>query len=88
MKYSDAQKVTIQLTKDEGEITLTIEDDGMGFEMSKLTESKGNGWKNIRSRTNLIHGDLEVDTTTNKRGTHFSINIPIEVKKEKVLSPA
>ncbi|MEQ6121550.1 sensor histidine kinase [Reichenbachiella sp. MALMAid0571] len=84
MKYSDAQRVTIQLTKDEQEVTLTIEDDGMGFELSKLTESKGNGWKNIRSRTNLIHGDLEVDTSVNQRGTHFSINIPIVVNKEKI----
>ncbi|MEQ6121491.1 tetratricopeptide repeat protein [Reichenbachiella sp. MALMAid0571] len=88
IKYSDAQKVTIQLTKDEGEITLTIEDDGMGFEISKLTESKGNGWKNIRSRTNLIHGDLEVDTTVNQRGTLFSINIPVVIETESVPSPA
>ena len=80
MKYSDATKVTIQLTKDEGEITLTVEDDGMGFELTKLTEGKGNGWKNIRSRTNLIHGDVEIDTTVGKKGNMLIINVPIGVE--------
>ena len=80
IKYSDAGKITVQITKDEQELTLTIEDDGMGFELNNLKQSKGNGWKNIRSRTNLIHGDLEIDTTIGKRGNLFLINIPLEQK--------
>lgn len=81
MKYSDAQKVTIQITRDEDEITLTIEDDGMGFDLVLLTNGKGNGWKNIRSRTNLIHGDIEIDSTPQYRGNTLMLNIPVAVKK-------
>ena len=81
IKYGDARKITVQITKDETELTLTIEDDGMGFELTNLVESKGNGWKNIRSRTNLIHGDLEIDTTLGKRGNLFLINIPLKQNK-------
>ncbi|MEM8894958.1 MAG: tetratricopeptide repeat protein, partial [Bacteroidota bacterium] len=50
LKYSDASKINIQLTKDESEITLLIEDDGIGFDKAVLINGKGNGWKNINSR--------------------------------------
>jgi signal transduction histidine kinase len=84
LKYSDATQVTIQITKDQREITLTIEDNGMGFELIKLTEGKGNGWKNIRSRANLIKGDLEIDSTPGKRGNMFILNIPVDIPQTVV----
>ncbi len=84
LKYSDATQVTIQITKDQREITLTVEDNGMGFELIKLTEGKGNGWKNIRSRANLIKGDLEIDSTPGKRGNMFILNIPVDIPQTVV----
>ncbi len=84
LKYSDATQVTIQITKDQREITLTVEDNGIGFELSKLTEGKGNGWKNIRSRANLIKGDLEIDSTPGKRGNMLILNIPVDIPQTVV----
>ena len=74
IKYSDASKVTIQLTQDENEITLMIEDNGMGFELELLKSGTGNGWRNMNSRANLIKGDLEVDTTPGIRGNTMIVN--------------
>ena len=74
IKYSDAQNLTIQITKDDSEITLLIEDDGMGFDKTKLTEGKGNGWRNMNSRTNLINGELELDTTPGLKGNTLIMN--------------
>ena len=67
LKYSDAEKITIQITKDEHEITLTIEDNGMGFDLEKLTESKGNGWKtDARAiRDALSHNKYTLDVNDN-----------------------
>ena len=66
--------ITIQLTKDEEEITLLIEDNGPGFDSSLLTQStKGNGWKNIQSRANLIKGQVELDTELERQGTTFIV---------------
>lgn len=76
MKYSDADKVIIQLTKDEEEITLLIEDNGRGFEPEQLKSGQGNGWKNINSRSNLIKGELQLDTTPGLKGTTLIINAP------------
>ena len=74
IKYSDATKITLQITKDDEEITLMIEDNGSGFELDLLRQGTGNGWKNMNSRANLIHGELEVDTTPGIKGSALIVN--------------
>jgi signal transduction histidine kinase len=74
MKYSDATKVTIQITRDEEEMTLMIEDDGTGFDLDQLKSGKGNGWKNMTSRANLINGELEIDSTLGIKGNTLIVN--------------
>lgn len=78
LKYADAQKITLQITKDDHEITLLIEDDGQGFDKSLLTQGKGNGWKNLNTRTNLIHGHLELESEEGRRGNVLILNIPVQ----------
>ncbi|WP_258101882.1 tetratricopeptide repeat-containing sensor histidine kinase [Marinoscillum pacificum] len=80
LKYSDASKVTVQITRDEEEITLLIEDDGSGFDLNVLKSGKGNGWKNMNSRANLINGELEVETTPGMRGNTLIVNVPVAVR--------
>ncbi|MEQ8712950.1 MAG: histidine kinase, partial [Cyclobacteriaceae bacterium] len=84
LKYSDATRINIQLTRDESEITLMIEDDGMGFDKSLLTSSKGNGWKNLNSRANLIKGELDLDTTVGIKGSALILNCPVRQPQELV----
>lgn len=79
LKYSDAQRITLQITKDEEEITLLIEDDGAGFDKELLINGKGNGWKNLNTRTNLIKGELELETEEGKRGNTLILNAPFEI---------
>ncbi|MFT7034885.1 MAG: signal transduction histidine kinase [Cyclobacteriaceae bacterium] len=79
IKYSDATKISVQITKDEEEITLLIEDNGIGFDKSLLQNDKGNGWENIASRANLIKGEVELDTVEGKKGTTLILNAPAEI---------
>lgn len=83
LKYSDASKITLQITQDEEELTLMIEDDGLGFERQKLTSGTGNGWKNLNTRTNLIQGQLELETTPGRRGNTLIVNAPTTVTKQQ-----
>ena len=83
LKYSDATKVTLQITKDEDEITLLIEDDGAGFDRSLLTSGEGNGWKNLNTRANLIKGELELETHPETKGNSLIINVPVQVQFQK-----
>ena len=82
LKYSDATKINLQLTRDESEITLLIEDNGTGFDPKLVTESKGNGWKNIQSRSNLLGGIVELETTPDQKGNALILNIPVTRKTE------
>ncbi|WP_421763979.1 tetratricopeptide repeat protein [Ekhidna sp.] len=77
LKYSDATKVTLQITKDEEEITLLIEDNGTGFDRELLRDGKGNGWKNLNTRANLIKGSLELETYKGVKGNTLILNAPI-----------
>ncbi len=77
IKYNTATAINIQITKDENELTLLIEDNGEGFERVQLTLGKGNGWKNIISRAGLIKGDVELDTTPGLQGNTFILNAPV-----------
>jgi signal transduction histidine kinase len=82
LKYSDADKITISLTRDEEEITLLIEDNGPGFDKQNLIQGTGNGWKNMNSRSNLIKGELELDTTPGLNGTTLILNLPYKIYQE------
>lgn len=80
LKYSSADQITLQITKDEKEITLMIEDNGDGFDRGLLMNSKGNGWKNLNTRSNLIHGTLELETEVGKKGNTLIVNAPSSLK--------
>ncbi|MFY0605632.1 MAG: tetratricopeptide repeat protein [Cyclobacteriaceae bacterium] len=82
LKYSDADKVSIQITKDAEEITLLIEDNGSGFDINMLKSGKGNGWRNMNSRANLIKGELELDTTVGMKGNTLIVNAPVIIEIE------
>lgn len=77
LKYAEASQITIQLTKDDEEVTLMIEDDGKGFDPVVMQTGAGNGWKNIQTRTNFINGQFEYDSTPGISGTTFIMNFPL-----------
>ncbi len=59
LKHSGADKVTIQLLNYDNELSLTIEDNGVGF--SKIEES-GIGIQNIKNRVATIGGNVIIDS--------------------------
>ena len=75
LKYSNASKVVINLTKEKEDITLIIEDDGTGFDTALLTRSSGNGWKNINSRARLLRAEVSIDSVLGRPGTTFILDI-------------
>ncbi|SMG52518.1 Anaphase-promoting complex subunit 5 [Marivirga sericea] len=77
LKYAEASKITIQLDQYETELILIIEDNGKGFDKNKLFKSKGNGWRNIQTRTNLIKSQIEIDSAPARLGTTFIVTAPI-----------
>ena len=77
VKYSNATVIEVQLVGYDEEISITIEDNGDGFDPAVLSNSSGNGWRNITSRINLIKGSVDIDTQPGRAGTTLIIRIPI-----------
>ncbi|NLR93040.1 sensor histidine kinase [Flammeovirga agarivorans] len=74
-KYSKATKVDIQLKNYEDIYMLTIEDNGVGFDVSKvMQENMGLGFKGMKNRLDAIDGFLEVESREG-RGTTLLIEI-------------
>lgn len=74
IKYAKADEIFVQLTRNENEIIVTVEDDGIGYDPD--TAKKGMGTENINSRVNYLKGELNVHSIIDK-GTSTMINIPL-----------
>jgi len=74
MKHSGASSAIVQLTKSNEQLSLTVEDDGNGFDPAILKTSKGMGWVSIKNRVDFLKGKLDV---TSKEGEGTSVHIEI-----------
>lgn len=70
IKYAQAGNVIVQISQHENTINLTIEDDGIGFDTAKV--NYGLGIKNIKIRTALINGKVEI---LSEKGKGTTINV-------------
>jgi signal transduction histidine kinase len=76
IKHAKASEVSIQFIKHDNELCLLIEDNGVGFDTTQITNFKGIGIKNIQSRINYLNGKVYFDSSVNN-GTTVNIEIPI-----------
>jgi two-component system NarL family sensor kinase len=76
VKHGKANDVLVQLHLHQQEklLALTVEDDGLGFDVNSLNDSKGIGWKNIQSRVDLLKGTADVQSVPGS-GTSVMIEI-------------
>jgi len=76
IKHSGATLLDIALTKDANELTLTVEDNGKGFDTSKTDVFEGIGLRNIISRVEFLKGSAEFDSQPG-RGTVVAVYVPL-----------
>jgi signal transduction histidine kinase len=75
LKHSGANHLDISLIKDADGIVATIEDNGLGFDLSTKENFEGIGLKNIISRITYLKGTLDFDSKPGK-GTVIAIHVP------------
>ena len=76
MKHAAAKTAIVQVSKTGGLLSVTVEDDGKGFDTSILKQSKGIGWSNIQHRIEFLKGKLDVNSQKEK-GTSVLIELPV-----------
>ncbi|MEW4922288.1 7TM diverse intracellular signaling domain-containing protein [Algibacter sp. 2305UL17-15] len=74
LKHANAKHIDLQLMGHQDSITISIEDDGDGFDTKH--KKSGIGLKNMQSRIHQIGGTLSIDSQIN-RGTSLLITLPI-----------
>jgi ligand-binding sensor domain-containing protein/two-component sensor histidine kinase len=72
VKYADSTRASIILHSTEKNITLSIKDNGKGFDTNQLSE--GNGLKNMHRRANEMNSEIKIKSQPGA-GTHIELVI-------------
>lgn len=75
LKHAKATEINIQLSQFEDEIQLMFEDNGIGFNVNKIT--RGLGLESIQKRIAKLQGTLTIDSHE-RSGTTFIFEIPVK----------
>jgi signal transduction histidine kinase len=76
VKHARAKEVLVQLSRHEGNLYITVEDDGIGFDVQAKSATGSAGITNVQSRTNYLKGSLDIQSEPGK-GTSVLIEIPV-----------
>jgi signal transduction histidine kinase len=76
-KHARATVVSVVLALDEGDLVLTITDNGQGFDVFQTARSStGNGLRNMQQRARALHGELEIQSLPGS-GTTLTLSLPL-----------
>jgi len=73
LKSAKAKNVLIELIQHEETISLSIEDDGIGFDLNAI--NSGIGIRNMRNRTELLNGRFSIESRVSQ-GTSVTVLFP------------
>lgn len=76
VKHSEAATAQIALRREDGTLTIAIEDDGRGFDLHAARGFSGIGLGGIRERVGMLGGDIQLSTAP-AQGTRYVIRIPL-----------
>ena len=77
LKHAHASWLKIGLGEDDGFLLILAQDDGSGFDVARAKEESGGlGLKSLESRTEILNGQLIIESTP-ERGTEHFIKIPV-----------
>lgn len=78
IKHANARNLLVQVhaSGKEGILSVTVEDDGKGFDTTLIQHEQGIGWSNIRNRIDFLKGKVDLNSSPEK-GTSVLLEIPL-----------
>ena len=79
LKYSQATQLKVNITAKEAQTIVSVEDNGIGFDVEEKMKAGGSGLINLKNRAKLLAADLQLQSIVGK-GTRTIIafpNVPI-----------
>ncbi len=85
LKHAQAKEILIQLIRNDEDLEIMVEDDGIGFDPKSV--KKGMGTENVAARVNFLQGEISIHTDKGV-GTTTTITIPYskEIADKEVFS--
>jgi signal transduction histidine kinase len=80
-RHSGAAAVAVELTEVPGEIVITVQDNGRGFDPVPGWSKGSLGLHGMRERARLLGGTLVLDSA-HGRGTRVTLHVPREARAE------
>jgi two-component system CheB/CheR fusion protein len=76
IKHSQATKLVVELSADDGNLVLSVVDNGIGFDVAAAQQAPtGLGLISMKERLELVGGTMSIDS--NPSGTRLSVRVPI-----------
>lgn len=76
LKYAKASQVLVSCSQNKDVFFITVEDNGVGFDISDPKNKNGMGLKNIKNRVEFLNGKLEIESKPNQ-GTSAYIELNV-----------
>jgi signal transduction histidine kinase len=73
MKHAKAAEIIVQISRNDGDVNLVVEDNGTGL----LSGKEGSGFTNLRNRVNYLKGTMDINSESGK-GTSILITFPFK----------
>jgi nitrate/nitrite-specific signal transduction histidine kinase len=77
LKHAEATAVAVRITRHDGTVTLTVEDDGRGFDTAVVSGKGGFGLQSMQERARQLFGDLVIESEIGQ-GTAVILRLPKE----------
>ena len=74
-KYAAAKQITVRLARSERSVSLSVSDDGVGFDASRLATGGGLGLVMMRERATQLNGEFSFESAPG-RGTTIVVVVP------------
>jgi len=76
MKHAESSNVLVELIRDENRLSVTVEDDGKGFDLTEEDGSSHSGLVSVRNRVHYLGGNIEIESGKGI-GTSVMMHFPV-----------
>lgn len=76
LKYANASNILVSCSKNKDIFFITVEDNGVGFDVAEAKNNQGMGLRNVKNRVAFLAGKLEIESAANK-GTSVYIELKV-----------
>lgn len=83
LKHSKAKNAKVNIKENNGKLLISIIDDGIGFDKTKINLKDGLGINQIDARIRMMKGDFFIDSKKGL-GTKVKIDLPIQEKETSI----